>query len=74
MGCINVEYFAGESFSNIINDMRRLMNILNCSIRTSMNGISVTVLGDKMDVDDAVKEIKNRIGSSYNPDQFFIIR
>ena len=70
MGCLTVEYFAGSEFSDVIKDMRRLKSLLSCSIKTSMNGVEVVVMGDKMYIEEAVSQIVKKIGTD---DKFFIV-
>ena len=71
MGCVTVEYFAGDNFAEVLRDMRRLKNILSCSIKTSMNGVEVVVMGDKMDIEEAVSQIVKKIGTD---DKFLIVK
>ena len=70
MGCITVEYFAGGEFSDAIKDMRRLKDLLDCSIRSNMNGVEVYVMGNEMSVDEAVSGVRKCINTGYN---FFIV-
>jgi hypothetical protein len=49
----------------------RLRGILGCSIKSSMNGVEVYVMGDDMRIEEAVSGITKRINSE---EKFFIVK
>ena len=73
MGCLTVRYFAGTDFCDAIKDMRRLMNLLDCSIESNMNGVTVVVMGNDSDIEESVIQIRSRIGSC-DLDKFYIVK
>lgn len=63
MGIVKIEYLAGSTMSECIEDARRIMMLLGCYVETNMNGVTVVIMGHETPAEEAQTMVIKKVGN-----------